>query len=66
MNEKLLQTIKNYLQQDTHSALMITGEWGSGKTHFIKNDSAFKNYIDVYSPGKETLYVSLNGLSVVI
>lgn len=27
----------NYLQTETNHAILLTGEWGSGKTHYIKN-----------------------------
>lgn len=31
--------IKHYLEEDkTHTAIMLTGEWGSGKTYFIENE----------------------------
>ena len=30
--------IKHYLEEDkTHTAIMLTGEWGSGKTYYIEN-----------------------------
>lgn len=35
--EQLNNTIKNYLDNDkTNSAIMLTGEWGSGKSYYIK------------------------------
>ena len=31
--------IKHYLEEDkTNTAIMLTGEWGSGKTYYIKNE----------------------------
>lgn len=34
--EQLNNTIKNYLDNDkTNSAIMLTGEWGSGKSYYI-------------------------------
>ena len=36
--EEIVQAIKNYIEDTVYPyALMITGEWGSGKTYFIKN-----------------------------
>lgn len=30
--------IKHYLEEDkTHTAIMLTGEWGSGKTYYVEN-----------------------------
>ena len=39
MNTKELnEYIKHYLEKDkTHSAIMLTGGWGTGKSHYIKN-----------------------------
>lgn len=31
------QSILTYLQMKTNGALMLTGEWGSGKTYFVEN-----------------------------
>ncbi len=29
--------IKHYLEEDkTHTAIMLTGEWGSGKTYYVE------------------------------
>lgn len=52
------QHIEEYLDayremKDADFAVMIAGQWGCGKTHFIKG----------YLKGKEVIYVSLNGLS---
>lgn len=36
--EELTAYIKNYLENDrTHSAIMLTGAWGSGKSYYIQN-----------------------------
>lgn len=39
MNTKeLTEYIKNYLENDrTRSAIMLTGEWGCGKSYYIQN-----------------------------
>lgn len=35
---ELNNCIKHYLKEDkTHTAIMLTGEWGSGKTYYIEN-----------------------------
>ena len=31
------QSIFSYLDMQTNGALLLTGDWGSGKTYFIKN-----------------------------
>lgn len=54
MNEHLKEPLSNYLNQtDPGYALLITGEWGAGKTHTLLN---FLSKEAVY-------YVSLYGLS---
>lgn len=35
--QKLDEVVDLYLNMDTNYALMITGEWGIGKTHYFKN-----------------------------
>lgn len=35
---ELNKYIKHYLEKDkTHTAVMLTGEWGSGKTYYVEN-----------------------------
>jgi restriction endonuclease len=34
----LIQTIDNYVNSDEPYALQIDGEWGTGKTYFIKEN----------------------------
>lgn len=37
-DQQILSVIKHYIQNRTiNQALMITGEWGCGKSYFIKN-----------------------------
>ncbi len=37
--EELNNYILHYLKKDkTHTAIMLTGEWGSGKTYYVEND----------------------------
>lgn len=37
MNEALTNRIKQYLELDTNYAIIINGDYGIGKTHYIKN-----------------------------
>ena len=56
MNFDLIGEIKKYIKNDRiNYAVLIDGEWGSGKTYFIK-----RNYIDKHPD--TTLYISLYGL----
>ena len=34
----IIGSVLNYLTQNTSGALLVTGDWGCGKTHFFKND----------------------------
>lgn len=53
--------IKNYLENDkTNSAIMLTGEWGSGKSHYIKNE--LLPYIEK-NEAKKCIIVSLYGIA---
>ncbi|WP_430615080.1 P-loop NTPase fold protein, partial [Enterococcus sp. DIV0114] len=35
--KNLIETINNYIHEENQYALQIDGEWGTGKTYFIKN-----------------------------
>ncbi len=69
----LLTLIKDYLnQKDTDFAILINGQWGSGKTYFWKNDVTpnLKNIDCPFVKGKDgklekydTAYISLFGLT---
>lgn len=38
-NQELNSYIKHYLENDkTHSAIMLTGDWGSGKSYYIQHE----------------------------
>lgn len=38
-NKELNTYIEHYLENDkTHSAIMLTGEWGSGKSYYVQNE----------------------------
>jgi hypothetical protein len=50
-------TIQDYLNSpNTDYALMISGEWGSGKTYF------WKKFVKEVEQEKKYIYISLNGL----
>ncbi|MBR0350952.1 MAG: hypothetical protein IJH76_03950 [Clostridia bacterium] len=63
--EDLVESILDYVRSDyTDYAIMINGEWGSGKTHFWNNK--IKNKIEsMQLNGKRytTIYMSLYGIS---
>lgn len=61
-NEKEIEmAIKDYLDDTIYPyALMITGEWGSGKTYFIKNDVLPKLENE---QKKKCIYISLYGIN---
>ena len=35
--QKIINVVKDYLTRETNNALLITGEWGVGKTYFFNN-----------------------------
>ncbi|HDC7416409.1 TPA: NTPase [Staphylococcus aureus] len=55
--EKLNEAIKNYIDSDELFALFIDGQWGAGKTYYIKN-KILKEFDDKI----EIRYISLYGL----
>ncbi|HDK8508953.1 TPA: NTPase, partial [Staphylococcus aureus] len=55
--EKLNEAIKNYIDSDELFALFIDGQWGVGKTYYIKN-KILKEFDDKI----EIRYISLYGL----
>ncbi len=63
--EDLVESILDYVRADyTDYAIMINGEWGSGKTYFWNNK--IRNKIEsMYINGKQftTVYMSLYGIS---
>jgi hypothetical protein len=57
---KILEIVKDYVKENVYQyALLLDGEWGSGKSHFVKN----------YLKGKiekselKVIYISLYGIS---
>ena len=63
--EELVDSILDYVKADyTDYAIMINGEWGSGKTYFWNNK--IRNKIDnlnVNGKKLSTIYMSLYGIS---
>ena len=65
--QKIIDIVKGYLTKETNNALLITGEWGVGKTYFfdnklseeIKGTSIKKNESVKYKP----IRVSLSGVT---
>ena len=65
--EKIINIVKDYLTRETNNALLITGEWGVGKTYFfdnklskeIKGTSIKENESVKYKP----IRVSLSGVT---
>ncbi len=63
--EELVESILDYIRSDyTDYAVMINGEWGSGKTHFW-NNKVRKKIESMQLNGKRytTIYMSLYGIS---
>ena len=63
--EDLVESILDYIRSDyTDYAIMINGEWGSGKTHFW-NNKVRKKIESMQLNGKRytTIYMSLYGIS---
>ena len=45
--EDLVESILDYVRADyTDYAIMINGEWGSGKTYFLEQQNKKKNRLD--------------------
>lgn len=60
--DKIISIIKEYIEnKDNTYAVMIDGEWGSGKTYFIKN-KVMKIYEKLHKKGKRFIYVSTYGV----
>ena len=58
--KELNKFIKHYLEDDnTHSAIMITAPWGTGKSYYLQNELI--PFIDA-DDQKKCIVVSLYGL----
>ena len=37
--QEIIKYVRHYIEQDqTHSAIMLSADWGTGKSHFIQHD----------------------------
>ncbi len=55
--KRINDAVKEYLDHvNRDTALMINGEWGSGKTYYVKHE------LENVDPNRKFIYVSLNGL----
>lgn len=55
------KTIRNYLaEKNTDYGIMLTGEWGAGKTYYVKN---YLGYVEEESKFNKPLYISVAGKS---
>jgi hypothetical protein len=52
MNEEITERIEQYLELDTNYAIIINGDYGIGKTHYIKND-LFPKIAELKIPNSE-------------
>ena len=60
-NKEIIKIIKEYVcSKHTNGAILINGDWGSGKTYFVKNK--VKKTIET-DCNKELVYLSLYGIS---
>ncbi len=63
--DDLVESILDYIRSDyTDYAVMINGEWGSGKTYFWNNKVKNKiNSMQIHGKKYTTIYMSLYGIS---
>jgi len=61
MKNKIEEQVRAYIDRpNTDYAVLINGEWGTGKTYFITNVIDWKELCGI---DKKIIYISLNGLS---
>lgn len=62
--EDFKAAIENYIRRpDFDYSILISGEWGSGKTYYFKNCLVDKNTGSINNTGAELILVSVGGLS---
>ena len=64
--KELVESIENYIRKPyTDYAVMINGEWGSGKTHFWNNKlrQRIENIANAEGKRYKTIYISLYGIN---
>lgn len=60
MNEKITDRIEEYLDLDTNYAIIINGDYGIGKTHYIKNELFPKiSKLEVPNSEKKETYIPI-------
>lgn len=60
--QQIFDVVENYLvNQKSNNALLITGEWGTGKTFFMKNQIKPK----IQELAFDVLYISVNGINTI-
>lgn len=64
MNEIMVNSIMDYFKlEKTNYAILINGEWGTGKTYFWSNFLVPKIKKEICDQGeKKVIYISLNGI----
>lgn len=63
-DEELLERIQDYIKESIYKyAVMIDGNWGCGKTYFIKEKLI--NILKDKNPNKKFIYISLYGLATI-
>lgn len=64
-DEEIIDIIEEYITSDCEYAILIDGEWGSGKTYFAENKLVehLSNFNESGTEPKETIYVSLYGVT---
>ena len=64
--KELVESIENYIRKPyTDYAVMINGEWGSGKTHFWNHKlrQRIENIANIEGKRYKTIYISLYGIN---
>lgn len=62
--ENVKQSIQNYVKSNSEYALLIDGEWGTGKTYFVNKN--FFPEIQVNDKTYTSIYMSVYGCNNLI
>lgn len=61
MNTEIIEIIDHWLEDELiNEAIMLTGDWGSGKTHFVKNTLMSDDVLEKHD--LKPIYITLNGI----